>query len=573
MKNITNKEIADIFKELADLLDIEGENHFKVRAYRNAARVIESFGRSIFSMVQNGEDLARLPAIGKEIAAKITQIVQTGKLDKLERLKQKIPDGLRQMLSIEGLGPKRVKILYDKLHITNPQMLQDAAASHAISKLPGFGPKTEAKILNGLHLLKQEGIRYLYAEAEPYARQIISYLQKAPTLYSAEAAGSFRRRKDTVGDLDILATAKNPQQVIDHFVKFDQIAKIITAGDTRSTIVLKNALQIDLRVVEPRHYGAALHYFTGSKSHVLALRKKAVERGLKINEYGIFRGDKKIAGKDETGIYKTFGLSYIEPELRENRGEFEAAASDRLPRLVSIDDIRGDLHMHSSYSDGTDNIEKIAEYARGMGYSYIALSDHGSTMPLVHGLDSDKFASYIDTIDKLNAQWSDFRILKSMEVDILVDGTLGADDDMLARLDIVIAGIHTHFSLPRDKQTKRLQKAIQNPHINIISHPTGRLIGKRSPMNLDMKQIYEASAEHNVYLEINSQPVRMDLDDIHIKDAKAMGVRFAISTDAHSVSQLGYMRYGINQARRGWLEKENIINTLPLPELLKLFKR
>ncbi len=572
-KCMTNKEIAAIFDELADLLEIEGENHFKVRAYRNAARVIESFSKSIASMAQNGEDLTQLPAIGKEIAAKIAQIVQTGKLDKLEKLRHKLPAGLRSMLSIEGLGPKRVKILYDKLHITDPQMLQDAAASHAISKLPGFGPKTEKKILSGLHLLKQEGIRYLYAEAEPYAKQIISHLQKAPTLHSVEAAGSFRRCKDTVGDLDILATAQNPQQVIDHFVKFDQIAKVITAGDTRSTIVLKNALQIDLRVVEPKHYGAALHYFTGSKSHVLTLRKKAVEEELKINEYGIFKEDKKIAGEDEAGIYKTFGLSYIEPELRENRGELEAAAKGKLPQLILPEDIMGDMHMHSSYSDGIDSIETMARHARNMGYSYIVLSDHGSTMPLVHGLDRDKFKAYIDEIDRLNSQWSDFRILKGMEVDILIDGSLGASEDMLSKLDIVIAGVHSHFLLSSKKQTARLLEAIRNPLVNIISHPTGRLISKRSPMSMDMQQIYRASAQHNVFLEINSQPGRMDLDDIHIQDAKGFGVKFAVSTDAHAAKQLDYMKYGINQARRGWLEKDDIINTLKLDKLIKVLKR
>jgi len=573
MQNITNKQIADIFTELADLLDIQGENHFKVRAYRNAARVIESQSRPMTSMLDNGEDLTRLPAIGKEIAAKITQIVQTGKLDKLEKLKKKLPAGLRAMLSIEGLGPKRVKMLYDKLHITDPQMLQDAAASHAVSKLPGFGPKTEEKILSGLHLLKQEGIRYLYAEAEPFAEEIITHLQKSPALKSVETAGSFRRRKDTVGDLDILATAKIPQKVINHFVKYEKTAKVISAGDTRSTIILQNGLQIDLRVVEPKSYGAALHYFTGSKSHVLHLRKEAAERGLKINEYGIFKEDKKIAGEDETGIYETFGLAYIEPELRENRGEFDASAGGKLPTLAVSNDIRGDLHMHSSYSDGIESIGAMVQYAEKLGYEYIAISDHGSTLPLVKGLDRDKFNAYIDEIDRLNRQLDGLRILKGMEVDILIDGGLGADLDMLSKLDIVIAGIHSHFSLSRDKQTERLIRAIQNPAVNIISHPTGRLIGKRPAMKLDMEKVFRSAAEQNVILEINAQPARMDLSDIYIKDAKNFGVKFAVSTDAHAANQLEYMKYGINQARRGWLEKDDIVNTLPLSELLKVLRR
>jgi DNA polymerase (family 10) len=568
-----NREIAAIFYELADLLEIQGKNPFKIRAYRNAARMLESMGRSVERMVAKGEDLTKLPGIGEKLSQKITEIIRTGKLQKLEKVRKEVPDSLRALLSIEGLGPKRVKLLYEQLHITDPETLRQAAMEHKISQLAGFGPKTEEKILKGIRLLKQEGVRHLFAEAEPLAEDLVAYLKKAPGILSVEVAGSYRRKKETVGDLDILCTAKTPQKVIDYFTKYEKIAEVISAGITRSTIVLRNALQIDLRVVEEESYGAALHYFTGSKTHVIAIRQLAIEKGLKINEYGVFQKEKSIAAKSEEAVYATLSLPYIEPELRENRGEIEAAQKGTLPLLIEPKDIRGDLHMHSTYSDGMDTIEAMAHEAIQKGYKYIAITDHTATLAIVRGLDDKKARRQFEEIDRLNAGFKNFRILKGMEVDILEDGTLAMEEEILQELDIVVAAIHSKFKLSPKVQTRRLLKAIENPLVNIIAHPTGRMIGKSEAISLDMAQIFKAAAQNNVFLEINAQPERLDLKDTLIMEARRYGVRFSIATDAHARGQLAYMRYGINQARRGWLEKKEVLNTSALHEVYKELKR
>lgn len=565
-----NREIAAIFYELADLLEIEGENHFKVRAYRNAARMIEGMGESLEEKVKRGEDLTQLPGIGEKLAQKITEIVRTGKLTKLERVRQRVPESLRALLSIEGLGPKRVKLLYEKLHITDPEALKAAAAEHRIQTLPGFGPKTEAKILKGLRLLKQEGIRYLFAEAEPIAEALRSFLRQAPGILQIEIAGSFRRRKETVGDLDILCTAENPQKVIDYFTTYEKIAEVISAGETRSTIVLKNGLQIDLRVVEEESYGAALHYFTGSKTHVIAVRQRAIERGLKINEYGVFEGSRRIASQSETRVYASVDLPLFAPELRENRGELEAADGGTLPNLIELEDIRGDLHMHTTYSDGMETIETMARKAKALGYRYIAITDHSATMAVVQGVDPKKARKQFEELHALNDRMQHLYIFKGMEVDILEDGSLAMQEEILEQLDIALGAIHSKFHLTQKEQTRRLLKAIRNPHIKGIAHPTGRLIGKRSALDLNMGEIFKAVTDEGKFLEINSQPERLDLNDLLIKEAKEAGVRFSIATDAHASGQLDYMRYGLYQARRGWLEKDDVINTMDL-EALKAF--
>ncbi len=564
-----NRQIADMFNELADLLEIEGENPFKVRAYRNAARTIEGLGESLTDMIERGDDLTKLPGIGEDLAEKIIEIVHTGKLTKLEEVRKQVPDSLRDLLSIEGLGAKRVKTLWQELHITDLETLKKAAEAHKIQELPGFGPKTEENILKGVHLLKQEGIRFLFAEAEAYAIDLKAFLQKAPGLLTVEVAGSFRRRKETVGDLDILCTAKEPEKVIDYFIAYNKVIKVISAGSTRSTVILQNSLQIDLRVVEQKSYGSALQYFTGSKSHSIALRKIAVDMGLKINEYGVFRGDKVIAGKTEEDVYASIGLRYIEPELRENRGEIEAARNNTLPHLVTLEDIRGDLHMHTTYSDGTDTIEAMVQKAISLGYDYMAVTDHSATLAVVKGLDTKKAAAYIEEIEKLNSRYDKIHIFKGMEVDILEDGKPAMDDEVLSKLDIALGAIHANFKLSRKEQTKRLLKAIRNPHIKGIAHPTGRLLGKRQPLDLDMDEIYKAIREEGKFLEINAQPERLDLNDILIKKAKEAEVMLSVNTDAHAAGQLEYMRYGINQARRGWLEKEDLLNTLSVETLRK----
>ena len=568
-----NRDIAAIFYELADLMEIKGENPFEVRAYRNAARLIEGMGESLEEMVDQGSDLTGLPGVGEKIAAKITEIVRTGKLQKLEKLKKEIPETLRSLLSIEGLGPKRVAMLYDKLHITDTAALEAAAKKHAISALKGFGPKTEEAILKGVRLLKQEGIRHLYAEAEPIAQELVNYLRKGPGVSSVDVAGSFRRRKETVGDLDILCIAATPSIVIDYFIRFGRVAEVISAGETRATILLQNALQIDLRALSEESYGAALHYFTGSKLHVIEVRKRAIDMGLKINEYGVYRGDEAIAGRDEKEVYASVGLRYIEPELRENRGEIEAAAKGRLPDLITRADLRGDLHMHTTYSDGMDTLEAMADKAKSLGYDYIAITDHSPSMRVVRGMDARKAADQIEAIDRYNETHEGLTILKGMEVDILEDGTLDMDPVILRELDIVVAAIHTKFSLSKEAQTRRLRKAMDNPLVHVIAHPTGRLIGKRSPLSLHLHRIYRHAAENGVFLEINSQPERLDLSDVNIIEAKEAGVRFTLSTDAHAAAQLEYIRYGINQARRGWIERGDILNTASLTALRKALKR
>ncbi len=567
-----NRDIAALFNELADLLEIKGENPFKVRAYRNAARMLESLGTSVEGMIERGEDLTRLPGIGEDLAGKIKEIVRTGKLEKLEKLKKQIPESLRSLLSIEGLGPKKIRVLYEKLHITDMASLEEAAKTHRIDALKGFGPKTEEAILSGVRMLKQEGIRHLFAEAEPIAEELVAYLKRAPGLEAVDVAGSFRRRKETVGDLDLLCIAKDPAKVIDHFVRYARIAEVVSSGDTRATVLLKNALQIDLRAVKKESYGSALHYFTGSKNHVIEIRKIAIDMGLKINEYGVFKGEERIAGRDEKEVYASVKLPYIEPELRENRGEIEAAMQKRLPHLIERSDLRGDLHMHTRYSDGLHTIEEMAQKAKSLGYAYIAITDHSPSLAMIKGLDAQKAQEQIEAIDALNERLEGITVLKGMEVDILEDGSLDMERGVLERLDIVTAAIHSKFSLSKRAQTRRLLKAIAHPLVHVIAHPTGRLIGKREAIDLDLEEIFKAAAKEGCALEINAQPQRLDLSDIHIREAKEHGVLFTLSTDAHAEDQLEFIRYGIYQARRGWVEEEDVLNTLPLSQLKSAMK-
>ncbi len=567
-----NKEIAEIFDTLADLLEIEGENPFKVRAYRQASRAIRSLYRPLEEMVRAGEDLTKLPKIGSRIAQKIEEIVRTGKLSKLEKLKSRIPESLLALLPIQGLGPKRIKMLYDALHIDTKEALLKAAKEHKISQIKGFGAKTEAQILEALTMRKQQGLRFLFCEAEPYADALTAYLQKAPTLRRVTIAGSYRRKKETVGDLDIVASATDPREVIDYFTKFEKSMHTVLAGDTRATIVLENGLQVDLRVVLEESWGSALHYFTGSKDHVIRLRQEAVEMGLKVNEYGIYRADKRITGESEEAVYRSFGLDLIPPELRENRGEIEAARNHTLPHLITPNDIQGDLHLHTHISDGEESLEAVARQAISLGYRYIAITEHSRSLPYTKGAKSDQLNRLFDEIETWNRDHDELYIFKGAEIEILQDGSLDIDEAVLDRLDLALGAIHTHFSLSKKSQTDRLLKAIHNPHINIIAHPTGRLIQERNAMEIDLETIYRASAQTGTILEINAQPKRLDLNDIQIKHAKQFGVKFSIASDAHSTAEMRYLKYGIHQARRGWLEKEDVINALPLKELKSTLK-
>jgi DNA polymerase (family 10) len=569
---ISNAEIASMFTQMADLLEIRGEDAFKTRAYRNAARTIENLGRDLAKMVEEGEDLSKLPAIGERIANKIREIIRTGRLAKLEYLKHSFPPHLLDLLKVEGIGPKRAKILYKELHIGSLDALKKAAEAHKISQLKGFSKKLEQKILKGTVLAKKEGKRFLYAVAESYALALEKYLKMFEGAQQVTVAGSFRRRKETVGDLDILATSKDPALLIDYFVKYPDIQKIISQGDTRSTVILRNGMQVDLRCVHEESYGAALHYFTGSKSHNIAIRIMARDMGMKVNEYGVFRGEKKIAGATETEVYESVGLQYIEPELRESRGEHKAAKEDRLPELVTMEDMQGDLHMHTTYSDGHHTILEMAEAAKKRGYSYIAITDHSEHMAIVHGLDEKRLRMQIEEIGKANEKIKGISILKSIEVDILESGALALPNSVLKELDLVVVAVHDRFNLSRKEQTERILKALENPYVKILAHPTGRLIGEREPYKVNMKQLFESVKETGCFLEINAQPKRLDLKDIYIQRAKEAGVRFVISTDAHNAASLAYMKYGVYQARRGWLEKKDILNTLSLKALKKSLK-
>lgn len=570
---VSNAEIASIFTQLADLLEIRGEDPFRTRAYRNAARTIGNLGKDLSKMVEEGEDISKLPTIGERIAAKIKEIVETGRLAKLEYLKHDFPPHLLDILTVEGIGPKRAKILYQELHIDSLDALKQAAESHRISKLKGFSEGLEQKILHATLLAKKEGKRFLYAVIEPHALALEHYLKAYKGAEQVTVAGSFRRRKETVGDLDVLTTSKDPAKLINYFVAYPAVKEIVSHGDTRSTVILKNDLQVDLRCVKEESYGAALHYFTGSKSHNIAIRVMAKEQGMKVNEYGLFKDEKKIAGATETEMYEGVGLRYIEPELRESRGEHTAARQNRLPKLIEEDQIRGDLHMHTHYSDGHNNIKEMALAAKKREYGYIAITDHSKHMSIVHGMDEKRAMEQMEEIDRLNEELKGITILKSVELDILEDGSLALPDSVLKEMDFVVAAVHDHFSLTQKMQTKRILRALENPYVKILAHPTGRLIGEREPYKINMKQLYKGIMDNGCFLEINAQPKRLDLNDIYAKRAKEAGVRFTISTDAHNAASLDYMRYGVYQARRGWLEEKDVINTLSLSALKKVLKR
>ncbi|QCI28895.1 DNA polymerase/3'-5' exonuclease PolX [Caminibacter pacificus] len=565
---MTNGEIAKMLAMTADLLEIKGENPFKVRAYRNAARIVENSSKDFDKLVKEGFDLTRLPGIGKDLSEYIKEIVNTGKFHKLEELKKEIPQGLVDMLSIEGLGPKRVKQIYDAFGVTSLEELKKYAQSGELDKLPGFGPKLIEKILKGIKQLKKAGIRFLWAEVEDIAEDLREYLLKFEGVEIVEIAGSYRRKKETVGDLDILVVAKDYPKVSEYFIKYPEVKEVHSAGLTRSTVFLQNGLQVDLRAVSHESYGAALHYFTGSKAHNIEIRKIAISLGMKVNEYGVYKDDKKIAGESEEEVYKAVGLCYIEPELRENRGEIEACRENRLPKLIKREDLRGDLHIHSNYSDGANTIEEIAKKAIELGYEYIAITDHSKRLKVANGMDEKKILRQFEEIDRLNEKFKGkIYIFKGCEVDILEDGSLDYDEEILEKCEIVNAAIHYKFDLPRELQTKRVIKAINNPFVTTISHPTGRILHKREEMSLDFELIFSEAVKNGVFLEINSQPDRLDLNDVLIKQAIEKGVKLVINSDAHNLKSLNFVKYGINQARRGWCEKKNVINTLSLKEL------
>ena len=566
---VQNAEVAAMFDQAAELLEIQGENPFRVRAYRRAARVIETLPQNVRSMLATGADLSELPGIGKDLAGKIAGIIDTGHFELLESLKKKLPGQLGEIAEMPGLGPKRVKLLYDKLKVRTLDDLRRVLKTGRLHELRGFGPTIERKISAALEKPPAEK-RYKLSVAEAEAEALVGFLRNGGRVV---VAGSYRRRRDTVGDLDVLVTAKDGAAVGDKLVRYENVTEVLAHGPTRTTVVLRSGLQVDIRVVPEQSYGAALLYFTGSKAHNITLRGLANEHGWKLNEYGLFAGKRRIAGASEEEVYKKLGLAFIEPELREDRGEIPAARTNQLPHLVTLSDIRGDLHVHSDWTDGTTTIEAMAAAGRARGYEYVALTDHSRRVAMAHGLDPSRLSRQTREIDRLNEKLPSFTILKGIEVDILTDGRLDLPDSSLSKLDVVVAAVHSHFDLPRQAQTDRVIRAMENRHVSIIAHPTGRLIGEREPYDIDMERVISAAHDVGCFLEINAEPDRLDLNDIDAHASKTMGVKLAISTDAHSVNALEYMRFGVDQARRGWLEPADVINTRPLSELRKLLKR
>ncbi len=570
---IHNTEIAEMFGRLAELLEIKGANPFRIRAYRKAAQTIEGLPHSVTSMLAESADLSELPGIGKDLAGKIQEIVETGHLALLDQVSSQLPGQLAELAKIPSLGPKRVKMLYEKLGIKDLKGLARAARAGNIRQLHGFGTKTEENILAQTDRLISGEKRMKLNTAEQFAEPIIDFLKGIKGVKEAILAGSYRRRKETIGDLDILVASADGTSIMNRFVAYEEVEKIVSKGTTRATVMLHSGLQVDLRVVPEKSYGAALQYFTGSKAHNITVRTLAIKKGLKINEYGVFRGETLIAGRNEEEVYAQIGLPYIAPELRENRGEVEAGLHHALPHLVTLKDIRGDLHSHSKATDGHFSIEEMAQSAQDKGYDYLAICDHSQHVTVAHGLDAKRLKAQIEEIDKLNQQLPHFTILKGVEVDILENGSLDLPNDILRQLDLTVCAVHYKFNLSRRKQTERIIRAMDNPYFNILAHPTGRLLNERDPYDLDMEQIMAAALERGCFLEMNAQPVRLDLTDLHCKMAKDMGVKVAISTDAHRTTNLEFMRFGVGQARRGWLEPTDVINTQPLNKLKRLFQR
>lgn len=568
--SVHNEDVAAIFDEMADLLEIEAANPFRVRAYRNAARNIRGLDRELAAMLNAGEDLTRLPGIGKDLAAKIREIVGSGHARALDRLHREVPASLAQLLGVPGLGPKRVRAVYETLNIRTLKQLERAARTGRLAELPGFGVKLQQRILEAVRAHAGSDKRFLRSVVRGYAEPLVRYLQQLPGVADVVVAGSYRRACETVGDLDILVTAQAGSAVTEGFVAYEDVADIVSKGRTRATVVLRNALQVDLRVVDQSSLGAALYYFTGSKAHNIAVRRSARRRGLKINEYGVYRGDKRIAGGSEASVLKAVGLAYIAPELRENRGEIEAAKAGTLPALLSRNDIRGDLHAHTRATDGNAALRQMALAARSAGLRYLAITDHSQHLRVAHGLDADALRRQIDAIDRLNDALSDITLLKGIEVDILEDGRLDLPDSVLAELDLVVAAVHSRFRLPSRKQTARILRAMDSHYFSILAHPTGRLLGERDAMALDMPRIIAAAKARGCFLELNSQPQRLDLNAIHCQQAREQGVLVSINSDSHSVGGFELLEAGVAQARRGWLESRDVLNTRPLGRLRKL---
>jgi DNA polymerase (family 10) len=557
-----NQEIADIFDKIADALEFKGDDSFRIGAYRKAARILREYPEEIEELWKKGE-IQKIPGIGKGMAEKIEEYLRTGKMKKYEEAIEGIPQELLQLLEIPNLGPKTLNLAYTKLGVKNLSDLERVIETGELSKLFGMGEKKVENIKKGIELYKQGKERIPIGVALPIVEEMISQLKKWTE--KIEPAGSLRRMKETIGDIDILATGENNIEIIDKFTTLPIVKEVLAKGDTKASVIVKtNNLQVDLRVVENSSFGAALQYFTGSKAHNIKLRGLAKDKGLKISEYGVFKGEKKIAGKTEEEVYKSLGLIWIPPELREDKGEIEAALENKLPILVEEKDIKGDLHVHSKYSDGVETIEEIAISAKNLGYEYIGICDHSKTSKIAGGLDEDKLKMRNEEIDRINEKIRGIKVLKGMEVDILADGSLDYSDKILEELDFVIAAVHQGF---KKNVTERIKKAIENPFVDIIAHPTGRLLSGREGYEVDIDEVIEYASKFNVILEINCYPDRLDLNDVNILKAKKKNIKFSLGTDSHNIGMLKYIRFGIGIARRGWLTKEEILNTYKWEEM------
>lgn len=566
-----NSEFARIFFEVAELLELKGENVFKIRAYQKAARNVENLSKNLEEIYKSGglKALKEVPGIGESIAEHIEEIIKTGTFKKYQELVKEFPKDFTKLIEVPGIGPKTAMLLLKKLKIDTVEKLEKAVKAGKLRDLPGMGAKKEENILKGIELKKKVHGRFLLPDALTYADIVVRALNKIKGVDQIVPAGSLRRWQETIGDIDVLVTSKSPEKIMDTFTTLPQVNQVLSKGPTKSSVVFKNGMQADVRVVEPKSFGAALHYFTGSKQHNILIREMAVKKGLKISEYGIFKGEKQIGGKTEEEVFDSVGLPFIPPELRQGTDEIEAAKKNKLPKLVELADIRGDLQMHSKYSDGANTIEEMVEKAKELGYEYIAITDHTKSTRVAGGQTEKEILKELAHIDKLNSKLKGFRILKGAEVDILPDGSLDYPDPVLKELEVVIAAVHSNFKMERSKMTKRIITAFKNKYVNILSHPTGRLIGKRDPYEVDVEEIINAARDTGTYLELNSYPERLDLSDIHCKRAREEGILIAINTDAHAALQLEMMKYGVMTARRGWLEAKDVINTFSIDKLLK----
>lgn len=566
-----NKELSRIFAEIADALEFKGNSLYRIVAYRRVSRVLDELTEDVESLAKEGR-LREIPGVGGGIAEKIKEYLATGRMKKHEEVLSDVPQGLLALLRIQNLGPKTLALAHRELSVKNLDGLVRVVEDGSLAKLFGMGEQRVENIKKGIKIFLQARERIPIYEAVEISDKILSYMKTLPKVKRIAPAGSLRRMRETVGDIDILATGEDGGEIIDFFAKYPEVSRVLASGKTKGSIIVRmrgDERQVDLRTVPDDSYGAALQYFTGSKEHNIKLRSIAKEKGLKISEYGVFKGDEKTAGRTEEDVYKAVGLPYIPPELREDRGEVEAALERKLPQLIEPSDIKGDLHVHSTYSDGHSTIEEIAEFAKSVGYEYIAICDHSKSARYAKGMSEERLKKEMDEIDDLNKKLNGVRVLKGIEVDVLSDGTMDFSDELLDRLDVVVAAVHMGF---KKNVTERLVAAIENSRIDIIAHPTGRLISKREGYDVDLERVMEKAREYDKVLELNAYHDRLDLGELQLRSAKEMGIKISIGTDAHSVGELRWMRYGVGIARRGWLEKDDVVNTLNYKEILNAFK-